>query len=89
MHAFDASDLLLKGLRAGLDRWASREGNTAETLYWVLRTQLAETGLDAGSSPGDVMSRVPDELRDEVQRAYRGATAYFDDAKQKKASGGR
>jgi hypothetical protein len=79
MHAFDTSDLLLKGLRAGLDRWASREGNTAEPLYWVLRTQLAETGLDAGTSPGDVMSRVPDGVRDEVQRAYRGATAYFDD----------
>jgi hypothetical protein len=79
MHAFDASDLLLKGLRAGLDRWASREGNTAETLYWVLRTQLAETGLDAGSTPGDGMTRLPDAPRDAAPRASRAATANFDD----------
>jgi hypothetical protein len=79
MQAFDTSELLLKGLRAGLDRWAAREGNAAEPLYWVLRTQIAEVGLEPGASPGDVMARIPASMREEVQRLYRGATGYFDD----------
>jgi hypothetical protein len=41
--------------------------------------QLAETGLEPGSSPGDVLARVPSESRDEVQRAFRATTTYFDD----------
>ncbi|MCA9673665.1 MAG: hypothetical protein H6709_00920 [Kofleriaceae bacterium] len=79
MHGIDTSELLRQGIVAGLDRWAARDGNTAEALYWVLRLQLAETGLDNGTSPGDVMARVPAEGRDEVTRRFRGATAYFDD----------
>jgi hypothetical protein len=79
MHAFDTTDLLLKGLRAGLDRWAAKDGNSSEPLYWVLRLQLAETGLESGSSPGDVMARVPEGGREDVQRAFRAATTYFDD----------
>jgi hypothetical protein len=75
----DTSEVLLEGLRAGLDRWASRDGNTAEPLYWVLRMQIAETGLDGGGSPSDVLSRVPANLRDEVSRSFRAATTYFDD----------
>lgn len=75
----DTSEVLLSGLRAGLDRWAARDGNSVEPLYWVLRMQLAETGLDAGTSPVDVLARVPDAARDDVQRAFRGATSYFDD----------
>jgi hypothetical protein len=75
----DTSEVLLQGLRAGLDRWAARDGNSVEPLYWVLRTQLAETGLESGSSPGDVMSRVPEALRDEVSRRFRATTTYFDD----------
>ena len=77
--AIDTTDVLLRGLRAGLDRWAARDGNATEPLYWVLRTQLAETGLDPGTSPGDVISRAPEALRDEVQRLFRAATSYFDD----------
>ena len=79
MHAFDTSELLLKGLRAGLDRWAARDGSSAETLYWVLRMQLAETGLETGASPGDVLARAPAESREEIQRSFRAATGYFDD----------
>lgn len=75
----DTSDVLLEGLRAGLDRWAARDGNAADPLYWVLRTQLAETGLEPSSAPGDVMTRVPQDQREDVQRVFRAATAYFDD----------
>ena len=79
MHSLDTSDVLLQGLRAGLDRWAARDGNAAEPLYWVLRLQLAETGLDPAASPGDVGARVPAAIRDDVQRTFRAATSYFDD----------
>lgn len=75
----DPSDILLDGLRAGLDRWAARDGRSAPPLYWVLRLQLAETGLEPGASPGDVLARVPEASRDDVQRRFRAATAYFDD----------
>jgi hypothetical protein len=75
----DTPAVLLQGLRAGLDRWAAREGNSVDTLYWVLRMQLAETGLEPGTSPIDVLARVPDDRRDEVQRTFRSTTAYFDD----------
>jgi hypothetical protein len=75
----DTPAVLLQGLRAGLDRWAARDGNSVDTLYWVLRMQLAETGLEPGTSPIDVLARVPDDRRDEIQRAFRAATAYFDD----------
>jgi hypothetical protein len=77
--AIDTSDVLLRGLRAGLERWAARDGNTADLLYWVLRIQLAETGLEPGASPGDVLARAPEAMRDEVQRAFRGASGYFGD----------
>jgi hypothetical protein len=79
MHSLDTSDVLLEGLRAGLDRWAARDGNAAEPLYWVLRTQLAETGLDPSLSPNDVLARAPAAQREEVQRVFRVATSYFDD----------
>jgi len=75
----DTPAVLLQGLRAGLDRWAARDGNSVDTLYWVLRMQLAETGLEPGTSPIDVLARVPDARRDDIQRAFRAATAYFDD----------
>ena len=77
--AIDTSNVLFRGLRAGLDRWAAREGNAVEPLYWVLRMQIAETGLEPGVSPGDVVARIPESARDEVQRAFRAATGYFDD----------
>jgi hypothetical protein len=79
MHSLDTSVVLAEGLRAGLDRWATRDGNAAEPLYWVLRLQLAETGLDTATSPGDVTARVPASIRDEVLRTFRAATSYFDD----------
>jgi hypothetical protein len=79
VEAIDTQAVLLQGLRAGLDRWAARDGNTVDTLYWVLRMQLAETGLEPGNSPIDVLARVPDDRRDEIQRAFRAATTYFDD----------
>lgn len=79
LPAIDTPNVLLQGLRAGLDRWAARDGNTVDTLYWVLRLQLAETGLDPGTSPIDVLARVPDDRRDDVQKAFRATTSYFDD----------
>ncbi len=75
----DTPHVLLQGLRSGLDKWAARDGNTVDTLYWCLRLQIAETGLDPGTSPIDVLARVPDERRDEVQKAFRGIVSYFDD----------
>jgi hypothetical protein len=75
----DTFDVLLDGLRAGLDRWAARDGNAAEPLYWVLRLQLAETGLDPSLSTADVLARVPEATRSDVHRAFRAATSYFDD----------
>jgi hypothetical protein len=75
----DTSDVLLEGLRGALDRWAARDGKEVEPLYWVLRLQLAETGLDAGVSTSDVTARVPGELRDDVHRRFRACTTYFDD----------
>jgi hypothetical protein len=75
----DASEVLLRGIRSALDIWASRAGNTVEPLYWVLRLQLAETGLDPGASVGDVASRVPSEQRESVVRTFKAAQTYFDD----------
>lgn len=75
----DPSAVLLNGLHGGLDRWAAREGSAVDALYWVLRLQLAETGLDHGSAVPDVLARVPGERRDDVQRAFRAAATYFDD----------
>jgi len=75
----ETANVLLQGLREGLDRWAARDGNDVEPLYWVLRLQLAETGLEPGASPGDVLARVPEEHRDEVARRFKAATGYFDD----------
>jgi hypothetical protein len=75
----DASEVLLRGIRSALDIWASRAGNTADPLYWVLRLQLAETGLDPGASVGDVASRVPSEQRESVVRTFKAAQTYFDD----------
>jgi hypothetical protein len=79
--AIDTSNVLLKGLRAGLDRWAARDGNATEPLYWVLRMQLAETGLEPGTSVGDVLARAPDAVRADVQRLFRAVTGYFDDVR--------
>lgn len=77
--AIDTSEVMLRGLRAGLDRWAARDGSAVDNLYWVLRMQLAETGLEPHTSVGDVIARVPERSRDDVQRAFRAASAYFDD----------
>jgi hypothetical protein len=79
MGAKDTSDVLLEGLRGALDRWAARDGKDVEPLYWVLRLQLAETGLDAGVSTSDVTARIPGDRRDDVHRRFRAATSYFDD----------
>lgn len=75
----DASEVLLRGIRSALDIWASRAGNTVDPLYWVLRLQLAETGLEPGASVGDVASRVPSEQRESVVRTFKAASTYFDD----------
>ncbi len=81
MKAMDTSDVLLEGLRGALDRWAAKDGKDVAPLYWVLRLQLAETGLDAGVSTSDVTTRIPGELRDDVHRTFRAATSYFDDVR--------
>jgi len=75
----DASEVLLRGIRSALDGWATRAGNTVDALYWVLRLQLAETGLEPTSSVGDVASRVPAEQRESVVRTFKAASTYFDD----------
>jgi hypothetical protein len=75
----ETATVLLKGLREGLERWARRDGNAVEPLYWVLRLQLAETGLEPGASPGDVLQRVPAAIRDDVAKQFKAATSYFDD----------
>jgi len=75
----ETANVLLQGLRGGLARWAGRDGSTVEPLYWVLQLQLAETGLEPGASTSDVLARVPAERRDEVAKAFKAATSYFDD----------
>jgi hypothetical protein len=75
----DASEVLLRGIRSALDGWAARAGNTVDPLYWVLRLQLAETGLEPTSSVGDVAARVPADQRESVIRTFKAASAYFDD----------
>jgi hypothetical protein len=75
----DASEVLLRGIRSALDGWASRSGNTVDPLYWVLRLQLAETGLEPGASVGDVANRIPADQRESVVRTFKAASSYFDD----------
>jgi hypothetical protein len=75
----DASEVLLRGIQSALDGWAARAGNNVDPLYWVLRLQLAETGLEPTASVGDVAARVPADQRDAVVRTFKAASAYFDD----------
>src|SRR5262245_56473564 len=77
-HHTDTSETMLRGMRAALDTWAAKNGTSVEPLYWVLRLQLAETGLEPGTVVGDVASRIT-EGRDEILRQFRAASAYFDD----------
>ena len=41
----DTSEILLRGMRSALDAWSRRLNGHPEPLYWVLRLQLADTGL--------------------------------------------
>ena len=75
----DASEVLLRGIRSALDHWAARAGSNVDPLYWVLKLQLAETGLEPGASVGDVAARIPADQRESVLRTFRAASAYFDD----------
>jgi len=74
-----SSDALLRGIRVALDSWASRSGTSVDPLYWVLRLELAETGLEPGASVADVSARIPAAQREAVVRTFKAASAYFDD----------
>jgi hypothetical protein len=81
MALTDVSEILLTGMKAALDTWKGRLNGTPDTLYWVLRLTLAETGLGDGVTPAEVRSKVPDEVKDLVEKRFRAAADYWDDVR--------
>jgi hypothetical protein len=81
MRHTDTSEILLRGLRTTLDLWSNRLNGDNDALFWVLRMQLAETGLHPGVSIGDLAAKIPAEGRDAVLKRFRVCTAYFDDVR--------
>ncbi len=80
MHHTDTSEILLRGVRSTLEAWAPKQGDH-EVLYWVLRLQLAETGLADGATVADVTERIPAPVRSAAVEQFRAATEYFDDVR--------
>jgi hypothetical protein len=77
----DTSEILVRGVKATLESWAARLGGSSDRLYWLLRLQLAETGLVDGATVADVRNQVPPDLRDQALRDLEETTAYFDDVR--------
>ena len=75
----DTSEILRRGLKQTLDAWGPRAAG--DPLYWMLRLQLAETGLSPGVAVGDVTAQVPAPSRELVTKLFRDATTYFDDVR--------
>lgn len=77
----DTSEILLRGVNATLESWASKLDGASDRLYWLLRLQLAETGLADGATVSDLRSHVPAGLRDQVMADLEATTGYFDDVR--------
>ncbi len=80
-HHTDTSEILLRGMRAALEAWGARQNGSPRPLYWILRLQLAETGLARGTTVQDVLGQVPESIRVEVDRFREGSRAYWADVR--------
>lgn len=81
MGLTDVSEILLTGMKTALETWKGRLNGSPDTLYWVLRLNLAETGLGEGETPTQVRSQLPEELRITIDKRYAAAAAYWDDVR--------
>jgi hypothetical protein len=83
MSHTDTSQILRKGMCDILEAWAHRANGSGvdDTLYWLLRLKLAQTGLTPGVTVNDLSSRVPEDQREGVLGALRSTSAYFDDVR--------
>lgn len=77
----DTSEILLRGIKSALESWAVRLGGSSDRLYWLLRLQLAQTGLADGATVSDVRNQIPPGERDQAIRDLDGTTAYFNDVR--------
>ena len=79
-HHTDTSEILLRGVRATLESWASRLNGEPAPLHWILRMTLAETGLD-GPSVDSVVASIPADIRKDVVKQFRLTCEYWDDVR--------
>ena len=79
-HHTDTSEILLRGVGATLESWASKLIGEPAPLHWILRMTLAETGLD-GSSVDAVVASIPDDIRKDVVKQFRLTCEYWDDVR--------
>ena len=63
---------------AALDCWSDRFRGGDDTLYWLLRWTLAETGL-ASETSASIEERVPSRLRAQVMAMAQKSSRYWDD----------
>jgi hypothetical protein len=77
----DVSKILLNGMSSALETWKGRLNGSPDTLFWVLRINLAETGLIDGPTPERVRGEVPAELSDVVERRFRAGMGYWADVR--------
>ncbi|HTM23535.1 MAG TPA: hypothetical protein VL172_23590 [Kofleriaceae bacterium] len=68
-------------MRTALDAWGARQNGSPKPLYWVLRLQLAETGLARGVTVQDVLGQVPSSIRAEVDKFHEAGRAYWADVR--------
>jgi hypothetical protein len=74
MPTKNTSEILLDGMRATLDVWATRFGGKREPLYWLLRLKVAQNGGGIES----VLIEIPEEVKGAVTERLREARRYWD-----------
>lgn len=77
----DTSEILLRGMRSALDAWSRRLNGHPEPLYWVLRLQLADTGLGENGSVEAVMESIPEQHRAAVDGLFKRNRDYWHDVR--------
>jgi hypothetical protein len=80
-HHTDTSEVLLRGMRTALDAWGAKQNGSPKPLYWVLRLQLADTGLSKGVTLPDTLGQVPAAIKGEVERFHEAGRAYWTDVR--------